>query len=266
MPTQIRSETVLNVVQRRIPFTAALLTQEEIKLIDEKGPYTEPFDNVFAILNPFTVRQQLQQGLDELSSLLIVADDSGALRLPFDNAFAILNPFTARQQLQQGLDELSSVLLVADDSGDDHVAVPRSEGEIIERLLGYPPIATGGPSQIDILPTIPKCDTKSHRDVMRFFPILLDAAMATCKCIIIFMDGQGVEILRACKARWPHDYKRILIGNGHFHAFSHFMFCLIEGFWKVSSRVCADTSSYLVASEESVLPCPFTTRSVEVLC
>ena len=27
------------------------------------------------------------------------------------------------------------------------------------------------------------------------------------------------------------EYKRILIGNGPFHAFAHFTFCLVEGYW-----------------------------------
>ena len=70
MPMQIRSETVLNVVKRRIPFTAPLLTPQEIRLIKEVGPYTEPYDNIYPILNPFVVKRQLQEGVDELSGLL----------------------------------------------------------------------------------------------------------------------------------------------------------------------------------------------------
>jgi hypothetical protein len=41
-----------------------------------------------------------------------------------------------------------------------------------------------------------------------------------------------VDLLRSCKRRFPHEYKRILIGNGHFHSMAHFMFCVIEGYWK----------------------------------
>ena len=51
--------------------------------------------------------------------------------------------------------------------------------------------------------------------------------------MIVFCDGQLVELLRTCKIKWKTEYKRVLIGNGPFHAHGHFMFNLNEGYWFV---------------------------------
>ena len=78
---------------------------------------------------------------------------------------------------------------------------------------------------------IPKCETQSHDDAFKMLARLLTLSFSTVICIIVFCDGQLVELLRACKIRWPAEFKRILIGNGFFHSFVHWMFCVNEGWW-----------------------------------
>ena len=45
-------------------------------------------------------------------------------------------------------------------------------------------------------------------------------------------DGQWVLLGSYLKARFPERFKNILLDSGDFHAFAHFMFALIELFWK----------------------------------
>jgi hypothetical protein len=184
MPTFIRSETILNGVQRHIPFAMSMLTPGELQHIRDQGPYTEDYRNVLPHIDPTNVRRQLYEGFVEITQLV------GTVQL-------------------------------------------RSESSVTDALLEKPPADVGGRTEMSFLPSIPDCDTKYHKDVFKFIPILLSYCCSMLAVLVVFGDGQTVEILRACKRRWPDDYKRVLIGNGYFHAFAHFMFALIQGFWKV---------------------------------
>ena len=187
MPLTIRSETVCNAVQRHVPFTMGMLTDAEVRLIAEEGPYTESHSNLYAALEPHTVKQQLWKGVDEL------------------------------------IEHISPLHQQTDSP---------SQRQLAQAIMARPTYL-GGKTQMDILPTIPNCDTKAFKDVFKFVPILLARAALTCLVMIIFCDGQTVEILRASKCRWPHEYKRVVAAQGYFHAFTHMTFCINEGFWKV---------------------------------
>ena len=184
MPVKIRSETLVNTVQRHIPFTLGMLTPEEVKLISERGPYTEDYSNVLTPLEPVTVQRQLWDGMHEMIALV-------------EQPFAKLAP---------------------------------TQIEISESLLGRirNPF---GKTPLDILPSIPNCDTKAFKDVFKFVPFMLMRCLASMIVMIVHSDGQTVEILRASKRRWPEEYKFVLIAQGYFHAFYHFMAAIQEGFW-----------------------------------
>ena len=184
----------------QIPFTMGQLSPDDIARIEKDGPYTEDYRNLLPVLNPIRVKAELNDGLSELLELAScnerIDDDDNAIDPPGE----------------------------------------LSEKDITDSICGRPNIVTGGPTPMRFLPSIPQCDTKAFVDVFKFIPILLLAAMLTAPqltVLVVFGDGQTVEILRACKRRWPQLYKRILIGNGHFHSFAHFCFALIRGFWKV---------------------------------
>tara|TARA_B110000046_G_scaffold126775_1_gene133183 strand:- start:601 stop:2232 length:1632 start_codon:yes stop_codon:yes gene_type:complete len=185
MPVTIRSTTVCNAVQLKIPMTLGMLTPAEVATIREKGPYTEDYRLMLHPLEPACVKQQLDLGFDEML---------------------------------QPLRELAGEEL--------------NEETIVRALHERPPPPVNGRSEMDFLPTIPDCDTKAFKDVFRFHPILLARCALTMLVMVVTGDGQLVEILRACKVRWPSQFKHILIGNGYFHSFVHFLFALHQGFWK----------------------------------
>jgi hypothetical protein len=183
MPVVIRSTTILNIVQREVPFTMGMLTPEELEEIREKGPYTEDYNTVLSHVDPIVVRRQLHEGFSEICALL-----------------AVLSQF--------------------------------SEESVTDALLERPHVDVGGRTPMNFLPSIQNCDTKRHQDVFRFIPYLMQHCPLFLAVLIVFGDGQTVEILRACKVRWPAEYKHVLIGNGFFHASSHFHFALNFGFWE----------------------------------
>ena len=131
---------------------------------------------------------------------------------------------SVNRKLQSGLIAMLTLVSTLDPSATE-------EKEVVDKILGRPNVSPGGPSPMSFHPSIPKCDTKSFVDVFKFIPILAGYATMACCCMVIFGDGQTVETLRAAKRRWPHIYKPVLIGNGHFHSFAHFCFCLIYGYW-----------------------------------
>ena len=191
MPIHIRSETVVNSAQRHVPFTLGMLTPDEVKLIREKGPYTEDYSNVLAALEPVVVKKQLWEGMEEMLELV-----------------------------EDTFKELDGVL-----------STREAERRISEDLLGRPK-HPGGKTQIHIPPSIPNCDTKAFKDVFKFIPFLVSYCMLSMICLVVHADGQTVEILRACKRRWPLEYKPVVIAQGYFHALVHFIFCINFGFWQ----------------------------------
>ena len=207
MPVSIRSETVLNVVQRQIPFTAPMLTAEEVELIREKGPYTEDFHSVKQLLQPRVVEKNVMEWMMVLMCLLGNAGDGG-----------------------DGGDGDDSEVDDGSEGGNRRLQLPTTEREVTDRVLGRPNEKHRA-SFIKIHPAVPKCETQSFLDVQKMHAALIGHCFATCICIVLFCDGQLVDLMRTCKRRHPTEYKRYVVGNGPFHAFAHMIFCLNEGWW-----------------------------------
>ena len=206
MPVSIRSETVLNIVERQVPLTMAMLNGAEVQQIKEHGPYTEDWHNVLPLLDPRNVERDKWEWADSLM---------------------------ARVE--------------ARDAPPHQPEMPTTELEVVLRCLGKPRAKPSGPSPIKIHEPIPKCETQSFQDVVKMWARLLGHCTASVLCVIIYCDGQLVELLRTCKIRWPSEYKRLLIGNGFFHSFAHFCFVLIKGYWKVSNP-CLNLRHHLTCS------------------
>ena len=109
--------------------------------------------------------------------------------------------------------------------------LPLTEREVVDRVLGKPSEKPSGPSWMQVRKSIPNCETQSFMDVQKMHANLLTYCFVSCICMVIYCDGQLVDLLRTCKRRWPSDYKRVLIGNGMFHSSAHLDFCLNEGYW-----------------------------------
>lgn len=206
MPVHIRSETVLNVVQRYIPFTSPLLTADEVKLITEKGPYTEDDLKLKAVLNPTEVERNTWDWMLALCWILA-----------------------------------PNVQCSDEDSGDADVpptrALPTTEREVVDRALAKPPNKPRGPTPHQIHPAIPNCETQSYMDIQKMWAYMLRLLTTKCICVVIYCDGQLVELLRSARRHYV-EYRRILIGNGHFHSLAHLCFTLITGYWKVPCTAC----------------------------
>ena len=196
MPVTIRSETVLNVVQRRIPFNLPLLTDAEVALIKQHGPYTEPATNLYNILAPSRVQRDVWEWVSQLMRRVY--------------------PMDTREERDAPLPAWT-------------------ERDIVDKVLGKPTIKPRGPSEMDIHPSIQKCDTKSFADLIKMWDHLVRWSPAGVIAIFVFCDGQLVELLRAGKRRWRSQFKKAVICNGFFHAFIHLCFCLNTGYWLVSA-------------------------------
>lgn len=72
MPVVIRSETVLNVVEKHLPFTSPMLTPDEVKLIRDNGPYTEDKNKLFKALDPKLLEKEQWNMVCFMLSLLML--------------------------------------------------------------------------------------------------------------------------------------------------------------------------------------------------
>ena len=107
-----------------------------------------------------------------------------------------------------------------------------SDVEIMDGLVGRPDSDPGGPTYVNILPTLRKCDTKSYADgyvSWEHFQQCLGQALIWR----IGGDGQYNLLWSYLKRRHPERFKNIWIDVGDFHAFAHFLFALNEIFWCV---------------------------------
>ena len=150
--------------------------------------------------------------------------EKGPYTEPPTNVRHVLEPVVVKSQLWDGLEETIQLIKPVVEQSE------RTEKDIATALLERQ-INTTGKTPLHILPSIRDCDTKAFRDVFKFLPVLWMHCLLSCICLIVFADGQTVESLRACKRRWPEEYKYIVMANGYFHAMTHFIFTINEGFW-----------------------------------
>jgi len=217
MPVSIRSETVLNMVQRQIPFTSPLLTAAEVQLIQSEGRTLAA--------QPFQESSAAQAHLFESSCCTAYTEDWRCV-------LRVLNP-TAVETARWRWVETTLSLLAPEVHPPSRLQLPETEREVTELLLGKPKVRPTGPSHFKILPVVRKCETQSLEDVAKMWAALTFYMTALTLCVIIICDGQLVDLLRTCRRRFPAEYKRILVSNGPFHSFIHFCFCINEGYWKV---------------------------------
>ena len=94
--------------------------------------------------------------------------------------------------------------------------------EITTALLCRPSTDPGGKTYLRFLPVLPSTDTKSYVDLIKIVAHLtkeLGAAIV----LVVLGDGQTVLRLRDLKKKYGAAYRHVLIANGHFHSFAHFM-------------------------------------------
>lgn len=116
-------------------------------------------------------------------------------------------------------------------------AAPADARSYVRALVGRPPHDPGGPTPVDFLPPLENTDTKSYLDMVRivhwatrhvhdvYSPQRLLA-------LVLLGDGQSVLRMRDLKRKYPAQYKHVLVLNGGFHSFAHFMFATQYLWWK----------------------------------
>ena len=149
-----------------------MLSAQDVREISTKGPYTEPFSNAYAALNPDRLEREKWAWVAALMKLVCPADED--------------------EDDLPGLEE--------DDEEDDDddsprpaFRIPDSEYAVAKRALGKPSEKPNGPSPFEIHPPIPKCETQSHLDVTKMYQRLSSYVSQCCICMIIFCDGQLVD-------------------------------------------------------------------------
>ena len=166
--------------------------------------------------------------LDAIARAEIAAD--GVYQQPFSRVQVYLQEPAIRRNLNEfAMYAIASIDAAARRRNISVQALTREE--LMRELLGRPNSDPGGRSHYTILPTCRKCDTKSYMDGFK----MLDHLVAHVGVTLVRRvggDGQLVLLLSYLKRKFPERFKNILIDSGDFHAFAHFMFALIELFWK----------------------------------
>ena len=106
--------------------------------------------------------------------------------------------------------------------------------DITIALLRRPAVDPGGPTHLDFLPVLPRTDTKSYRDMIQIITHL-EQNLGRSFVLVVMGDGQTVLRLRDLKKKHGALYKHVLIANGNFHSFSHFLFAAHEMFFDALS-------------------------------
>ena len=167
--------------------------------------------------------------LDAAARAEIAAD--GVYRQPFTNVQQYLTEPAIRRNLSEFA--IYSLSRIRQRALMHNVRIQHlSNHELMDELLGRGNKDPGGSSHYNILPTCRECDTKSYMDGFKANDHLLKHVGPTL-VRRVGGDGQWVLLLSYLKARFPDRFKNVLIDSGDFHAFAHFMFALIELFWKV---------------------------------
>ena len=107
--------------------------------------------------------------------------------------------------------------------------------EITVALLRRPAVDPGGPTHLNFLPVLPRTDTKSYKDMIAIIAHL-ERELGRCFVLVVMGDGQTVLRLRDLKKKYGPLYKHVLIANGNFHSFSHFLFAAHEMFYDALTR------------------------------
>ena len=107
--------------------------------------------------------------------------------------------------------------------------------EITNALLRRPAVSPGGKTPLIVLPVLADTDTKKYLDIIKIIAHLTHH-LGHAIVLVILGDGQTVLRLRDTKKKYRAAYKHVLIANGHFHSFAHFMFAGHEMFFDVLTK------------------------------
>ena len=105
-----------------------------------------------------------------------------------------------------------------------------SSAEFMDALVGRPLTDPGGPTYINILPTLRDCNTRSYDDGYKTWEHFLRCLPHTL-IWRIGGDGQYNLLMSYLKRKHPERFKYVWIDVGDFHAFAHFMFAINELYW-----------------------------------
>ena len=190
VPVQRAWDVYVNAIELPVPATLAHLDLADLRLITERGPYTED--------PALTLLPQLQP--------VVVASHRRA--------------FTVRSSMR--------LLSAAAATGRSPAALEPEEITVV--LLRRPAVDPGGPTHLNFLPVLPRTDTKSYRDMISIIAHL-EHHLGKSFVLVVMGDGQTVLRLRDLKKKFGSLYKHVLIANGNFHSFSHFLFAAHEMFF-----------------------------------
>ena len=199
MPIQIKHLVYVNCVQVLLPHDFPSLNGIDLLQIAQHGPYTEPYANLYAPLNPTRVQHDLRSYAQEVAQHLLDAVPPGTQ----------VNQITLRSIAQATF------------------GYPDKDPRGPTPMKITPPLLeTDTKSYNDLM--------KIFSWVVRFVPYL-----TTLICLVLFGDGQTVLRSRDLKRKFPKVYKRLLIGCGFFHHVAHLLFALNEAFWLCFLCACA---------------------------
>lgn len=193
LPLNIEREVVFNSVH--LPVPAALLPQldaQAVGMIQQHGVYCGA---PFLSILPFLAANAVQQSLDAFMG----------------SQLALINQLA--QSEQKNLNMLSSAA-------------------IMDALVGRPAVDPGGPTYINILPTLRDTDTKAYADGYRMWEHwqrCLPHSLLWC----VGGDGQLNLLWSYIKRKHLDRYKYVWIDVGDFHTFAHFLFAINELLWLV---------------------------------
>lgn len=140
----------------------------------------------------------------------------------------------APRVLQRALDDLATDALapVAQRVATDQVEPAQlTLRQIATGLFGRGAVDPGGPADFDILPVLPRTDTKSDEDFTKIASHLESHDGPEGEVDVGHTDGQGVLGQVRLKKRHPHRYARWVPGCGPFHEHAHSLFGWTEMFW-----------------------------------
>ena len=199
VPIEIKHLVYVNCVQVLLPHNFPALNGIELLQIALHGPYTEPYANLYAPLNPARVQQDLRSYAHEVARHLRDAVPPGT------------------QVDQITLRAIAQATFGYPDTD------PRGPTPI---EITPPLLDTDTKSYNDLMKIFSWC--------LRFV-----AYLVTLICLVLFGDGQTVLRARDLKRKFPKTYKRLLIGCGFFHHLAHLLFALNEAFWLCFGCACA---------------------------
>ena len=104
--------------------------------------------------------------------------------------------------------------------------------QIGNALFGRPAVQNGGPTHFDVLPVLPKTDTKSYEDWHRTCGHLNAHCESSVKVKLVHTDGQGSITGKNKKKKFTDQYADYVLCVTGFHEHAHSAFAYNEAFFE----------------------------------